>query len=225
MKTMIVSDFIQIKRSLPTTLAICVIVCVVIAFGTGSSITGAAALAAMIPYMMIYTLLANDEVSGWCKMLATLPLTKRDIVLGRYASTLLIAIAAFVISVICSFVVGWLFSLIPGAALPSQSPFAAGTISETLIAGALGAGASLVLASITLPIVMRFGLTRTARILPLLFVMAFVVSMAFLRTDDPSAGMPSVAIEQIGIVVLAASALLFVISAAITCKLYEAREF
>ena len=88
----------------------------------------------------------------------------------------------------------------------------------------IGTAFSLIMLSFILPIVMRLGLTRTSRIVPIVFVLAvclfFALGPGYLDVVPDASMLP---VLCGGIIVIAL--VLFVISAFVTCKLYEAREF
>ena len=222
MKTMLFSDFAQVKQTLVRTLFICVFVMAIMVVSTGSTLVGAAAVAAMVPYMTVYSVLANDEVAGWSKLRDTLPLSRHDIVLGRYAGTLILTVFAAAVAFVLAVAAGALLALVTGNLSTGLS---ADVLAGTAISGVMGASVSLVLGSIILPIVMRFGLTRTARILPVAFVVLFCAALGLTSSGGFLVEAQSVDLGVLVVGAVAASLAIYAVSAFIACKLYEAREF
>ena len=222
MKTMLVSDFAQLKGTLASTAIICVFVCALITFSTGSALAGVAAVATVLPYLLLYNLLANDETSGWAKMRVTLPMTRRDIVLGRYASLLVITAASYVLAVACALAVGWLIASV----LPDRGfVFSLETVAETAVGGLLGVFFAVLMNCVTLPIVMSLGLTRAVRALPLIFMVVFCGAVSFMPTSALDMDVSSLPLGLVAAVAVAIALALFVLSALLACKLYERREF
>ena len=85
MKAMIVSDFAVLRSALLQLLGICAIIALFMGYVMGAVGT-AAAIAAMVPFMGLFSLAAYDEQNNWERFRLTLPLTRRQVVFGRYAS-------------------------------------------------------------------------------------------------------------------------------------------
>ena len=231
MKAMLASDFAQVKRFVLQTAAICACVIVIMIVSCDSLMMGvsmgAAAIAVMLPCLMTYSVLSYDEMAGWARLRETLPLSKRDIVFGRYAGVLVASLASLAFSVAVALAA---YAVIPatglgGSAFDAQ---AMGGVSLPAMAGLAGVGGmsiALVMLSVILPIAMRFGVTRSVRILPLIFVFGFCAFAGFMQskfTLDLLMGMtPVVAGLSLAVGALA----LFIVSALVALRLYGAREF
>ena len=98
MKAMIVSDFAVLRSALLQLVGICVVIALFMGYAMGTLVGGAAAIAAMPPFMLLFSLAATDELNGWERFRLTLPLTRRQVVFGRYASLGLIAAATIAFS-------------------------------------------------------------------------------------------------------------------------------
>lgn len=224
MKLMLVSDFTQIKHSLPSTALICVFIVVVMTISMGTPVAGAAAIAAMLSYIVIYSVLANDEAAGWAKLRDTLPLSRRDIVLGRFAGTLIVSIAGCVLAIVLAFAVSAVMVAFGMDSVIKEMGGMQTTMTITALSSVIGTAFSLIMLSFILPIVMRLGLTRTSRIVPIVFVLAvclfFALGPGYLDIVPDESMLP---VLCGGVIVIAL--VLFVISALVTSKLYEAREF
>ena len=93
MKTMIVSDFAALRSALLQLVGICLVVSLFMSYVMGAVGTSAA-IGAMIPFMCLFSLAALDEQNGWERFRLTLPITRRQVVFGRYASLALLTVAA-----------------------------------------------------------------------------------------------------------------------------------
>ena len=82
MKAMIVSDFAVLRSALLQLLGICAIIALFMGYVMGAVGT-AAAIAAMVPFMGLFSLAAYDEQNNWERFRLTLPLTRRQVVFGR----------------------------------------------------------------------------------------------------------------------------------------------
>lgn len=89
MKAMIVSDFAVLRSALLQLLGICLVIALFMGYVMGAVGT-AAAIAAMIPFTGLFSLAAYDEQNNWERFRLTLPLTRRQVVFGRYASIALL---------------------------------------------------------------------------------------------------------------------------------------
>ncbi len=103
MKAMIVSDFAVLRSALLQLVGICVVIALFMGYAMGTLVGGAAAIAAMPPFMLLFSLAATDEQNGWERFRLTLPLTRRQVVFGRYASLALIAVSTIALPWRCRF--------------------------------------------------------------------------------------------------------------------------
>ena len=78
MKAMIVSDFAVLRSAILQLLGICAIIALFMGYAMGTLVGGAAAIAAMPPFMLLFSLAATDEQNGWERFRLTLPLTRRQ---------------------------------------------------------------------------------------------------------------------------------------------------
>ena len=195
MKAMIFSDLITSKNAFVQLLLISIVICGFLAWGTGEVIVGTAAMATMAPLMYLFSIFAYDEMNGWERFRMTLPLTKHQ---GGFGTS-----AEF--------------------AAP-ESPLA------ILDCGIAGFVFILLLAALTLPLLMRFGMNKATRLLPLLVVV--VVVLASVAIGNVSDGIDMMAVRTflndhtvaIAIGGCVVSVALYVVSAFIAARLYQARE-
>lgn len=232
MKTMMVSDYLSIRGTLLQFCGLIIVVAVFMSIAIENVAASAATLTATIPFMIIFTLSAFDEKDGWDRFRLTLPITRKQVVSGRYAFVGLVTIAAMLFA----FVIAYALSMIlPLLSLGDGLDNAAGYNVASIIGGIVGAVSIMILpVSIALPLTMRYGITKATRIIPTIFVLA-ICAIAIISgnsTTDISFLQPAMKWLDTGnnYLFLAAAALVFdfaiyIISAFIAIKLYKKRTF
>ena len=252
MKTMLLSDLIIMRRNLFQMFLTCFIIVIVISLAMNSTLAPiGSCFGAMIPLLYLFSLAAYDEMNDWQTFRLTLPATRREIIMGRYASLCVIALISIVIGVVVSYLVGFVISIIGaqnaaefGQAWNYSSPSGEflSTLALTsnppeLIFGSSIAGAAmaLLLSTITLPLVAKVGLTKSVRYVPVVGVIIFLIALVAFGEGGPLASYvpdvvqwlfadDSAVLILIGIC-LGVVLVLYVVSMFIAIKLYEQREF
>lgn len=230
MKAMIFSDLITSKNSVFQLLGITLFVSVLIAVGTGTLVTAVACMATMVPFMYLFSISAYDEQNGWERFRLTLPISRRQVAYGRYASMFIIML----VSLVVSFVVGVLIGLI-AEALPSdmldkgislsewgvQAIFSVGIMTQAII---------LVAAAVSLPFIMRFGVTKGSRLVPVILILALSAGVAFFTNNVEFLDLDAIAgnIESVFFIAMAVivviALVMYCASAYLSARLYEKRE-
>lgn len=232
MKTAFLSEFITSKNVLLQSVVIYAVVSLVIGVSMQSPIALVACIGAMTPFLMVFTFCALDGLNGWERFRATLPVSRASIVASRYINVL----AASVVMLF----LGWLIALALSAVvnvLPFGAETAEAFASEAsdpvllLCAGALGMGVTLFAASFILPFAMRYGMTKSIRIVPVVLIMLLPVSIFFLRqVPDMAQFLSDVSMWLDQNIVLASIAFIAVVLAAyaLSCaaaiSMYRAKE-
>ncbi|MFR5000102.1 MAG: ABC-2 transporter permease [Slackia sp.] len=232
MKAALLSELITSKNVLIQSLAIYAAVSLVIGISMQSPIAMVACIGAMTPFMMTFTFCALDGMNGWERFRATLPVSRTAIVASRYASILL-ATVAMVLTV-------WCIGMLLSAALPALFPdwavsaaFAqeASDPAVFLFAGMMGSGLMLAVAAFVLPFAMRFGMTKSIRIIPVFAVMLIPVSIFFVQQVPDMARLAADVSLWVDQHVALASALfvaivlaIYAASCAVTAALYRKKE-
>lgn len=229
MKAMIFSDLITSKNTLLSLLGITIFVSAFIAIGTGTLVTAVACTAAMAPFMYLFSIAAYDEQNGWERFRLTLPISRKQVAYGRYASTFIIMICALALAIAEGLVIGAI-----AGALPAGTVDAGLTLAEfdaPIITGIAVVTQLIILisATFTLPLIMRFGMTKGSRIVPVVLVCGLSAGAAFFGSSaDPL--MLSSLVNNTGtqVTVLAAASvvalILYGLSALLSARLYEQRE-
>ena len=199
-----------------------------------------ATLTCMFFMMSAMGLAAYDQLNHWELFRLTLPLSRRDIVLGRYAAIVTLGLIGMVVGF-----AGALVSIAAigamgidgeiGDAFASEPDMLAGMAVVSCFTLLIGS----VVASVVTPIYFRLGQTRATQILPTIIVLMFVIPVVILGNSGmleggiPGMDLLSSALEALDtptgmavgcIILVALSAVALCISAAISLKLYERRE-
>lgn len=236
MKAMILSDLITLKRSMMQLTFTCIIIGSVIGAAMGSTVSAAACIASMLPFMFLFSIVAYDELNGWERFRMSLPISRRNVVLGRYASAAIVSGVSLLLGVGC----GALVTAVAGI-LPLPDELAIGLSwehnppSAMFGAAAGGVGIIMITMSVALPLIMRYGMTKATRIIPIVFLLIFCFGMGFFGEFFLGAtGLEATLVRLMGagdagFLVLAAGAIvvvaaIYAISAAISIKLYAKRE-
>lgn len=232
MKAMILTDFIVMRKYLIQQSVIGLVLGVVLAFIMENPYVILPLVGVMVSVTCAFTLLALDERNRWEAFRLALPLSRRNVVVGRYASLFASSTIGFAVGVIASILV--LASVLMGLGYGSAGAlFMASNValSAYALAGVAGALIISVMLSVMLPLAFRFGMTRAVRFVPMIVVVA--VLLAFAATTSGSAdfivAFSDVLLSAGGIWAFAAfgavlSLAIYVLSAVVACRLYESRE-
>lgn len=239
MKIMILSDLLTMRNILLQLIGISVVVGCVLCYTMESVVSGMSAIAAMMPFIYLFSLAATDEQNGWERFRLSLPISRQQIVFGRYAGMLLIAVSATLFAIALGFAIGAVAEVVANGqpdttwvalSLAENSPF-------VLLAGpCLSLLVILIGTVVALPLIARFGITRATRLAPLVAVFAFAIGIGFFSDNIPLVGLFSdvdtwIAIgayDKIALMfggVTVAVLALYIASAFLASKLYERREF
>ena len=212
---------------------------VLVGVGMQTAIVAPAILTCMCFMMGAMGAAAYDDQNGWGKYRLTLPLSRRDVVAGRYAAIVTLGLIGAVVGSIASFAVMGIASAVelPGGLSEPLS------LNDDRVCGMAFATATCVLigatvASVVTPVYFKFGQTKATQLLPTIIVILFVVPFMILGnsgilSDDTSlrfiSDFNAFVEEPTGlaitiVAIIAVSILLLVISAAVSLKLYGRRE-
>lgn len=233
MKTMLAFDLLTAKKIMKSQVVLSVIVAGIFAVSTNMPAGIIPCLALMFAYSAGFTLVAYDERNDWEELRLTLPLSRADIVCGRYATFAVMTLAGIVLGIVLTVAMYGLAQMAPMA--PVLSEFAGGIGWQMMVAMVVSSIVfSLVLWMIALPLVARWGMTKAVRYLPLAFIVILpIATMLMQKAGPPPAFILDFAVwaaTPAGTLIVAAAvvalmAALFALSCALSVKLYEKREF
>ena len=202
MKAMIVSDFAVLRSVLLQLLGICLVIALFMGYVMGAVGT-AAAIAAMVPFTGLFSLAAYDEQNNWERFRLTLPLTRRQVGFGRYASIALLTVGSLALALVLGLGIAALAGLLPAEWLPeSLSP--SENTPEMIVGSAVGG-----------VLIVAFAVAFFGNGVQLTGVLADLVQ--WLDTGSNYLFLAA----ALAVVV----ALIYVASAFVAAKLYEKREF
>lgn len=217
-----------------------VLVSLCIGFGMQTPLAMPATLTCMFFMMASMGLAAYDQLNHWELFRLTLPLSRRDVVCGRYAAIVTFGLIGMVVGLVSACAATAIASFLP---LPSDIAeafsFDKDMLGVMLFVTAFTLLIGSTVASVVTPMYFRLGQTRATQILPTVIVLLFVVPVVILGNsgmlDGGIPGMellsgilaaletPAGMVAGVAVCVIASAALL-AISAAISLKLYEHRE-
>lgn len=200
---------------------------------------GAVAVAGFFPFLFMTSLFTVDEQNGWERFRLTLPVTRSQVVRGRYLTVLASCAVSVLGAVALSVPLFWLADtgLPVSSVIPTEGSDLGGLLLTTAVASAVTALAILLLASLSIPVYMRYGATKAARVAPALVILAFCLTMATLEQvgvlaewgPRVSAWLEGLATGGQGIILglLAVAGVLAVYAASsqVSCAIYERRQF
>lgn len=234
MKTMIVADFAAMRSALLQLVGISLIIALFMGVVADTVVGPVAVIISMMPFMFLFSLATVDEQNGWERFRLTMPITRRQVVFGRYASLALLTVATALFGLLLAAVIIGVATALPAGTAPAGLTAEANP--PAMIVGA-AVGTVVVIAvgsSVALPLITRFGMTRSARIVPLVVVMAMVTAIGIIgdgaSIDSALAGLAQWLGTGNNYLLLAATTLIvvaaiYVASAFLSAKLYEGREF
>lgn len=252
MKAMLISDLIIMRRNLLQMLMTCLIVVLVISLAMNNTLAPiGGCFGAMIPLLYLFTIAGYDEMNEWQGFKLTLPASRKDIIIGRYASLFVVALASILIGIAISYVVGGIASVIgtqngakfdnvwnhtsPAGTLLSTMTLASNPPEIILGSSIGGATMALFISAITLPLIAKMGLTKSVRFVPIVVVVIFLIAFASFDEGGPFASYVPDFFQWLftnsnAVIYLIAglgigSLILFAVSMFLAIKLYEHREF
>lgn len=210
-----------------------VIVCLVAGMGSLTSVPGMAFLT--VTFSVSMSASAYDDQNGWGSYRLVMPVTRREVVQGRYALNLLLAIAAAAVAAVLMTAFIALGSAVElPEFLANLAVWDNQQLEATLAASTSCACIGLCMCSVTLPAYFKFGMTKATQYLP--FIMIFLSVAPFLVLGvigGPLLDQVKGAIELaettggLGLIAFAALAISLAVYAAssfIAVRLYSARD-
>ena len=197
----------------------------------------------VIALSVVNRLMAYDEQNNWQAFRQALPLSRGQVVCGRYVTVALCVLASLLVGIAVALLIDLgisvAISIHPGLQLNSWSEllglsFRLRDLVELFVAcGAAGVAVSFFGLALTLPFMFRFGFTRGVRHIPLVFVaLSLLVFLAMENLSssgfDPASLAPLLentgTIVGISLVVVLISLAVYGLSCLISLRLYTTRE-
>lgn len=231
MKAMIMSDLLIAKKYLVQQLGIAIVVGIFICIMIGNLYVVTPAVGVMIPFSLIIMILSLDERANWQQFRLALPISRGDVIRGRYVSFLLLALLGIAVGLLTAFLVIVAAQLMPN--VPQLADLMANFSWQALLmVSVAGISIILVMLAIVMPLFSRFGMTKAVRYLPLLIIFGVWIAFTLPQNGPP----PAFALDVLNLLetpagtvavaagILAIVAVAYVISAIISTGLYKKRE-
>lgn len=209
-----------------------VIVCLVAGMGSLTSVPGMAFLT--VTFSVSMSASAYDDQNGWGSYRLVMPVTRREVVQGRYALNLLLAIAAAVAAVLMTAFIALGSAVELPEFLANLAVWDNQQLEATLAASTSCACIGLCMCSVTLPAYFKFGMTKATQYLPFIMIVLSVAPFLVLGViGGPLLDQVKGAIELaettggLGLIAFAALAISLAVYAAssfIAVRLYSARD-
>lgn len=181
MKAAILSEFSAVKNVLLQQFVIYLVVGVFVGIGMGSATAMVACISAMAPILMVFTFAGYDSMNGWERFRATLPVSRDALVIGRYANVLLTSLTTLVAAFIIALLLGQLVDVLPIDAETAQ--FISEEVHDPAMivgGGLMGMCAMLLMTAILQPFILRYGMTKAMRWVPVGLMLAFFMAVLIL---------------------------------------------
>lgn len=210
-----------------------VIVCLVVGMGSLTSVPGMAF--STVTFSVSMSASAYDDQNGWGSYRLVMPVTRREVVQGRYALNLLLAIAAAAVAAVLMTAFIALGSAVElPEFLANLAVWDNQQLEATLAASTSCACIGLCMCSVTLPAYFKFGMTKATQYLPFIMIVLSVAPFLVLGViGGPLLDQVKGAIELaettggLGLIAFAALAISLAVYAAssfIAVRLYSARD-
>lgn len=232
MKSVLFCDLLTINKFLRSGGLIGLVAAVVIGVAMQNIYIAVALETIMVSISLAITLVSVDERNNWQSLRLALPFSRADIVRGRYASTLLITLIGLVLGTVAAALVIALSSIIPSA--PSIAELLGKPGWQALVLVEVSCFAVvLIILSVMLPLNVRFGMIKSVRYFPLIFLISvplgYVAKATGFFSQRAVVDFLSWVVTPQGTIMLAviigvASLALFAASSVLSTKLYMKRE-
>ncbi len=192
----------------------------------GSGAVGAAtSVSVMMTLLCAFSLAGYEDQNNWGRFRATLPLSRREIVAGRYATVLVLAFAGALLGTVVSLALQCLFTALPQAKSP-ELVAPAEVFASSLASMACG----LIVCAIAIPFLTKFGGARGARAFACaaLLVASFAIAVGLNMVTSEEAAVMLGWIDQNRVASLALlgviSLLAYGVSYVVSLGIYEKKD-
>lgn len=186
---------------------------------TGDTVTAGFSFSAIIVFMLSMNCFAYDELAGYDKLVASSPIPRKQVVLARYLSSLIVWAGTTCLSAACMLAV----LLIKNKALPAEQLSQIGITLPAVLA------LVVVLMSVLFPIFYKFGINKSRLVLMLVSALgaALMVGVISLFSENqiplPAfTGLNRLLLPLLGVAVLA---LILSVSYTVCVRILEKKEY
>ncbi len=208
MTSLVLKDLLNLQSYLRT-IFVFVIFYTVLSF-TMADVSLVAGMLIILFAMIPISSFSYDQQAKWDVFSQTLPVTRKQIVQGKYIVALLFIVLGFVLS----FVITVIATVLKGETLD---------LMELLIGNGMIALTGLILLAIMIPLIYKFGVEKSRM---MLMTIALVPTLGVMLLANLGFTIPSdFNWELVGYIIPAVAAIGFVISFMISTRIYSAKDF
>lgn len=208
MTSLVLKDILNLQSYLRT-IFVFVIFYTVLSF-TMADVSLVAGMLIILFAMIPISSFSYDQQAKWDVFSQTLPVTRKQIVQGKYIVALLFIVLGFVLS----FVITVIATVLKGETLD---------LMELLIGNGMIALTGLILLAIMIPLIYKFGVEKSRM---MLMTIALVPTLGVMLLANLGFTIPSdFNWELVGYIIPAVAAIGFVISFMISTRIYSAKDF
>ena len=236
MRSVLLSDLSMVRKNLVN--GVFITVCLVIFFAVidGNVLPAIIIGPVSLGYVGLMVLFSFDEQNKWQEMRLALPVSRTEVVMGRYISILLCSLLGAVVVLAVIAVLALLAAVLPAGSAMAACLDECNPGSIVLMIG-ISLVLSLAATALAAPVVFRVGFTGAVRYLPFAFfaLIAFGACIAKLAPGGQGAGvwvgglLDAVALHLtplgLGFALIAGMLTVYAASAALSAKLYRGRSF
>ncbi len=222
MKSVLQSEFAYIRTTFAATIISFAVVYIALCFSMRSTIS-VSVLCGIEPMLFLSTFASGDAANGWGRFRAALPVSRRDIIAGRYTMLFLIAIA----TIVACIALGALANVLAGSVNASFECLPAIEIAGICVTTT---AVMLIVIAFVQPFLIKFGNVagvRYAMIAVFVFVFALIACIYYLVPSDFLAAAGQWMDENIGlfVVICAAVGLVsYAISGVVSLRIYQRKD-
>lgn len=158
MKIAMMCDLRTLAPFLPPILITLVLICTFLTLG-GGAVSAVGSVAVMMVLLCMFSFAGYDNQNGWDRYRATLPLSRREVIAGRYLVVLLLGVVGVLAAVVMGGAFQALFRMLPVA--PAVY---ADSVSALLGASAVSMSWGLIICAVAMPLTVKFGAMRAMRL-------------------------------------------------------------
>lgn len=234
MKTMMLADFLALAKSLPKNVALWALLATGVCLVAGNATPIILLTGFPMSNMVLMPLLTRDQRREWMAFRQALPLSRADVVRGRYASIAVVVAGCVALGIAAYAAACILNAVVPG--LPLMHHFTRGFDAPGAISFAAGTFAlTIAMFSAVLPFMFANSYRKLASYIPFAFMLALMGWIYLFRSIDFDAFLPIVgqviATAQtlggsllVAACVTAAALALYVVSERAALRGYAARD-
>ena len=230
MKAMIISDLITLKKQMVQSTAFLTIAVLAISLMTGGSPLVLLYVAPIMATIALQCLQQEEGKAGWERSRLAMPLSRKQVIAGRYASLAIVVVASTVLGAAVCLATAGVFYATPTLAQFAVHPLPADAATFALAFGGV-VGGTLILLGLLLPFIARFGAVDGMRYAPGLVLTAVMLAYLALFSSGmlQNGSLPQpdsfTAALVLALGLTAMGAAFYVASSTIALRLYNQRDF